>query len=75
MYGVSAGPVPDRIWNAFEQTAVRGRAPAEVAEEIGMSKNAIAIAKHRVILRLREKTESVDAERWEGEVIARLKKV
>lgn len=64
----------ERIWNVFEQTALHGRAPADVAEEIGMTKNAVAIAKFRVTKRLKEKAESVDAERWEGEVIAGLRK-
>lgn len=64
----------DRIWKAFEQTALQGRDPAEVAAEIGMTKNAVAIAKFRVTKRLREKAESVDAERWESEVIAGLRK-
>ena len=64
----------ERIWNAFEQTAVHGREAGEVADQIGMTKNAVAIAKFRVTKRLREKAESVDAERWEGEVIAGLQK-
>lgn len=64
----------ERIWNAFEQTALHGREPADVSEEIGMTKNAVAIAKFRVTKRLKEKAESVDAERWEGEVIAGLQK-
>jgi len=64
----------ERIWKAFEQTALRGRDPGEVAAEIGMSKNAVAIAKFRVTRRLKEKAESVDAEKWEGEVIAGLRK-
>lgn len=65
----------ERIWAAFEQTAVQGRAPDDVAVSIGMSKNAVAIAKHRVIKRLREKAQSVDADQWEGEVIGRLQRV
>jgi len=64
----------DRIWNAFQQTAIHGRKPADVADEIGITKNAVAIAKFRVTKRLKEKAESVDAERWEGEVIAGLQK-
>jgi hypothetical protein len=39
-----------------------------------MTKNAVAIAKFRVTKRLKEKAESVDAERWEGEVMAGLRK-
>jgi len=63
-----------RIWSAFERTAVQGQEPAAVAAEIGMSKNSVAVAKHRVMTRLREKARSVDAERWEGEIIAELRK-
>lgn len=65
----------DRIWRAFEQTAVYSRSPEEVGAEIGMTRNAVAIAKCRVIKRLREKARSVDSDRWEGEVVGRLQKV
>jgi len=65
----------ERIWRAFEMTAVEGLEPGVVAEEIGMTKNAVAIAKCRVMQSLREKAGSVDADRWEGEIIARLQKV
>ncbi len=61
-----------RIWCAFEQTAIKGRAPDEVADELEMTKGALAVAKHRVTQRLKEKAESVDAERWEGEMLARV---
>ena len=61
----------ENVWKAFEQTALRGRDPSELAEELGMSNNAIAAAKYRVTLRLKEKAQSVDAEQWEGEMIAR----
>lgn len=58
-----------RIWRAFEETALQERLPDEVAHELGMSKNAIAVAKSRVLQRLREKVQSVDAEQWEKEMI------
>lgn len=47
---------------AFELFAIEGRSAAAVAEELGMSRNAVFIAKHRVIkriLELREQMESV----------------
>ncbi|MDY7107565.1 MAG: RNA polymerase sigma factor [Planctomycetota bacterium] len=47
---------------AFELFAIEGRPAAAVAEELGMSENAVFIAKHRVIkriLELREQMESV----------------
>ena len=65
----------ERIWRAFELTVVEGQDPGAVAEVIGMTRNAVAIAKCRVMQRLREKAASVDADRWEGEIIARLQKV
>lgn len=57
----------ERIWKAFEMTALEDRDPAEVAEKIGMTRNAVAIAKYRVIRRIREKAQSIDPERWEAE--------
>lgn len=60
----------ERIWNAFEMTALQGKSPTEVAEETGMTKNAVALAKFRVVKRLREKTASIDSGKWEREVIA-----
>ena len=40
-------------WRAFLETAVTGRAPAEVAEELGLSRNAVYVARCRVLERLR----------------------
>jgi len=65
----------ERIWSAFVLTAVRSRKIADVAEELSMTGNAVRIAKCRVIKRLREKAESVDAGKWEGEMVDRLKNV
>lgn len=59
----------ERIWKAFEMTAIRDRTPEEVADETGMTRNAVNIAKFRVMKRLREKAHSVDADRWERELI------
>jgi RNA polymerase sigma-70 factor (ECF subfamily) len=44
----------ERTWKAFWQTAVEGRAPAEVTAELGMSPGAVRVAKSRVLRRLRE---------------------
>lgn len=41
-------------WKAFWHVAVDGRVPADVADELGMSVNAVYIAKTRVLRRLRE---------------------
>lgn len=58
-----------RIWSVFEATALKGQRSVDVAEEIGMSDNAIAVAKHRVLKRLKEKIDGVDSDRWEQEKI------
>jgi RNA polymerase sigma-70 factor (ECF subfamily) len=44
----------DRTWQAFWRTAVEGRAPRDVAEELAMSPGAVRVAKSRVLHRLRE---------------------
>lgn len=58
----------ERIWRAFELTAVQDKSIGEAAEEIGMTRNAVSIAKSRVISRLREKARSVDEDQWEAEL-------
>jgi RNA polymerase sigma-70 factor (ECF subfamily) len=40
-------------WQAFWQTAVAGRPPAEVATELGLSRNAVYVARCRILERLR----------------------
>ena len=42
-----------RTWQAFWLTAVEGRAPKDVADELGMSGGAVRVAKSRVLHRLR----------------------
>jgi RNA polymerase sigma-70 factor (ECF subfamily) len=42
-----------RTWEAFWQTAVEGRAAADVAADLGMSPGAVRVAKSRVLHRLR----------------------
>lgn len=44
----------NHTWEAFHQTAVQGRKPADVAEDLGMSKAAVYKAKSRVLRRLRQ---------------------
>jgi RNA polymerase sigma-70 factor (ECF subfamily) len=41
-------------WNAFWLTAVEERAPAQVAGQLGLSVNAVYLARSRVLRRLRE---------------------
>jgi RNA polymerase sigma-70 factor (ECF subfamily) len=44
----------EQTLQAFWETAAEGRDPAAVAEELGMTRNAVYIAKARVLRRLRE---------------------
>jgi RNA polymerase sigma-70 factor (ECF subfamily) len=41
-------------WQAFRRVVLEGARPVEVAEQLGMSVNAVLIAKSRVLHRLRE---------------------
>ena len=41
-------------WRAFHRQVIDGRPPAEVAAELGLSLNAVILAKSRVLKRLRE---------------------
>lgn len=44
----------ERTWKAFERFALEGASAATVAEELGLSTNAVFIAKSRVLSRLRQ---------------------
>lgn len=48
-----------RTWQAFERFALQARAAAEVAQELGISSNAVFIAKSRVLARLRQESEGL----------------
>ena len=41
-------------WLAFRRQVLDGRLPAEVAAELGMTVNAVLLAKSRVLARLRK---------------------
>jgi RNA polymerase sigma-70 factor (ECF subfamily) len=43
-----------RTMDAFRRAALQGKRPAEVAEELGLTANAVRIAQSRVLRRLRE---------------------
>ena len=43
-----------RTWTAFWQATVESRATAEVAAELGITPNAVRLAKSHVLRRLRE---------------------
>ena len=49
-------------WDAFVLTAVEGLPPAEVSERVKMSVGAIYVAKSRVIARLRQEIEKMQAD-------------
>ena len=68
--GKVRGDYAGHIWKAFEETALRGRSPSEVAAELGMTNNAVAVARHRIIQKLKDTAHSVDAERWEDDYIS-----
>jgi RNA polymerase sigma-70 factor (ECF subfamily) len=44
----------DRTWTAFWKVTVENRSPAEVAAELGITANAVRLAKSHVLRRLRE---------------------
>jgi len=43
----------ERTWQAFQRTAVEGRPPKDVGEELAMTPGAVRVAKSRVLNRLR----------------------
>jgi RNA polymerase sigma-70 factor (ECF subfamily) len=47
------GDFEPTTWTAFTAVVVEGRAVAEVAEELGLTPNAIYLARNRVLTRLR----------------------
>ena len=46
-------------WKACWEFVVNGRSAAEIAKELGITENAVFIAKHRVIQRLRQELEGL----------------
>jgi RNA polymerase sigma-70 factor (ECF subfamily) len=48
------GEFEERTWRAFWLTAAEERAPADIAEEMGVTATAICMAKSRVLRRLKE---------------------
>jgi RNA polymerase sigma-70 factor (ECF subfamily) len=48
------GEFEERTWQAFWRVTVEGQAPAEVARALGLSVNAVYIARSRVLRRLRD---------------------
>jgi RNA polymerase sigma-70 factor (ECF subfamily) len=44
----------ERSWQAFWRVAVEGRRPADVAADLGVSVNAVYVARSRILARLRQ---------------------
>jgi RNA polymerase sigma factor (sigma-70 family) len=49
-------------WQAFRQTTVEGKAPAAVAQQLGMTVAAVYLAKSRIMARIKEQVSL-----WEGD--------
>ena len=56
------GEFQDSTWQAFWRTTIEERDGKDVAESLGMTVGAVYVAKSRVIARLKEEIQSVDAE-------------
>ncbi|MEM8865486.1 MAG: sigma-70 family RNA polymerase sigma factor [Planctomycetota bacterium] len=61
-FAIVEAAVDVSTWQAFHRTTVDGASAEEVAKEIGMSRGAVYVAKSRVIARLREEIERLQAE-------------
>jgi RNA polymerase sigma-70 factor (ECF subfamily) len=55
------GEFQESTWQAFWRTTIEERDGKEVAESLGMSVGAVYVAKSRVIARLKEEIQGVDA--------------
>ncbi len=56
------GDFAENTWKAFWQTAVEGKPAPEVASALGMSVGAVYVAKSRVLARLAEQVQQLQAE-------------
>lgn len=52
--GLLRAEVADQTWQAFWRVVIEGHAPADIAADLGMSVNAVYLAKARLLRRLRE---------------------
>ncbi|MEZ6141752.1 MAG: sigma-70 family RNA polymerase sigma factor [Zavarzinella sp.] len=53
------GEFSDTTWRAFELVALEGKSADEVAEMLGISTNAVFIAKSRILTRLRQEAKGM----------------
>jgi len=49
----------DSTWTAFTRVMVEGRSPTDVAAELNLSVNAVFLARHRVLTRLRQELQGL----------------
>jgi RNA polymerase sigma-70 factor (ECF subfamily) len=49
----------ESTWTAFTRVMVEGRSPADVAAELSISVNAVFLARHRVLTRLRQELDGL----------------
>lgn len=52
--------VEEKTWAVFERVQLKNESPEKVADELGMTRNAVFIAKHRVLTRLRRIEKDLD---------------
>jgi RNA polymerase sigma-70 factor (ECF subfamily) len=66
LFRLAAAAVRERFapktWEAFWQTAVEGKSGVEVARELGLSVGAVYVARSRVLARLTEEIQRLQAE-------------
>lgn len=62
--------VQPQTWAAFWRIEVEGQNPAQVAEELGMTRGAVYVAKSRIIARLRREVQKRLSETTEAAAIA-----
>jgi RNA polymerase sigma-70 factor (ECF subfamily) len=54
LLGLVRADFADKTWEAFRRFALEGRPTAAVAAELGVSENAVLLAKSRVLRRLKD---------------------
>jgi len=60
--------VAEKTWRCFWETAINGRAPADVASELGVSVGSVYIAKCRMISRIRGIVSSFDDQSFDDAI-------
>jgi RNA polymerase sigma-70 factor (ECF subfamily) len=59
----------EATWSAFWRTAVLDEDATQVAEELGLSKASVYVAKSRAVKRIRETIAAVADDRWEADLV------